>query len=91
MLVYFSHVGSGLMVGHKELTNDAESVNESLAWFEIASDDGKWIKAEAKIISKNEVEVYFSEVAIPVNVRYAWYSYPEKEGFPAAILSSEKL
>lgn len=46
---------------------------QPLTWFEIAGADGKFVKAEAKIISKDEVEVSSPEVKSPKAVRFAWH------------------
>jgi sialate O-acetylesterase len=45
---------------------------QPLTWFEIAGADGKFVKAEAKIIGKDEVEVSSAEVKSPKAVRFAW-------------------
>ncbi|WP_299669105.1 sialate O-acetylesterase [uncultured Polaribacter sp.] len=92
----FTHTGSGLMVGHKHLLEDAVSVNEPLKWFEIVGDDGVWKPAEAKIVSKDKIEVWNTSVPNPKHVRYAWAGNPEganlynKEGLPAAVFSTEQ-
>ncbi|MCM4156948.1 sialate O-acetylesterase [Gramella sp. AN32] len=94
--VDFSEAGSGLMVGHKHLLDEAVTVNEPLKWFEILGQNGEWIPAEAKIISKNIIEVWNSSVSDPVHVRYAWSGNPQganlynKEGLPAAVFSTEE-
>lgn len=93
--IEFNEVGSGLMVGFKELLNETVSVDDPLNWFEISTKEGTWKPAKAKIISKNKIIVWSSEVSNPVEVRYAWSSNPEganlynKEGLPAAIFSTE--
>lgn len=76
IIVEFNEVGSGLMVGRKELLNDAVQVKEPLKWFQIAGADGVWKLAEAKIISKSRVEVWNPEISNPTMVRYAWSSNP---------------
>lgn len=94
IIVLFEETGSGLMVGYKHLTDKTVSVNESLNWFEIKNKEGNWVKAEAKIISKNKIEVWNSSIANPIDVRYAWSGNPEganlynKEGLPAAVFST---
>ncbi len=96
MIVVFSDEGKGLMVGNKHLNYPTKEVDESLAWFQICGDDGVWKSAEAKIISKNKIEVSSTEVNKPVAVRYAWSSNPEganlynHEGLPAAVFTTEK-
>ena len=44
--------------------------------FTIAGDDKKFVKAEAKVVGPNKVEVWSSEVSDPVAVRYAWADNP---------------
>ncbi|WP_166461103.1 sialate O-acetylesterase [Flavicella sediminum] len=94
--VKFSEVGSGLLVAKKHLLAPAIAVNEPLQWFEIKDADGNWHKAEAKIITKNKIEVWNLAVANPTHVRYAWSGTPtganlyNKEGLPAAVFSTEK-
>lgn len=94
--VSFNHTGSGLMVGHKHLLNDVVPVKEPLSRFEIIGEDGEWKPAEAKITSKNKIEVWNTSISQPVNVRYAWASNPEganlynKEGLPASVFSTEE-
>lgn len=93
--IEFNEVGSGLMVGFKELLNETVSVDDPLNWFEISTKEGTWKPAKAEIISKNKIIVWSSEVSNPNKVRYAWSSNPEganlynKEGLPAAIFSTE--
>jgi sialate O-acetylesterase len=45
---------------------------QPLTWFEIAGADGKFVKAAARIIGKDEVEVSSPEVKSPKAVRFAW-------------------
>ncbi len=93
--IKFDEVGSGLMVGYKHLLEDTVSVNEPLKWFEILGEDGNWKTAQAKIVSKNKIVVWNSNITNPTQVRYAWSSNPEganlynKEGLPAAVFSTE--
>lgn len=93
--VTFNEVGSGLMVGHKQLLNDTAAVDEPIKWVEIVGKDGEWKPAEAKIISKNKIEVWNTSVSNPVNVRYAWSGNPEganlynKEGLPASVFTTK--
>ncbi len=90
MIITFAHVGSGLMVGKKHLMDATIEVNEPLQRFQVCGADRKWKWAEAKIIGKNKVEVWHSEISNPVEVRYAWSSNPEganlynKEGLPTS-------
>ncbi|WP_299780819.1 sialate O-acetylesterase [uncultured Formosa sp.] len=93
--VEFNEVGSGLMVGHKNLLEATIAVKEPLKWFEIQGEDGVWKPAKAKITSNNTIEVWSKDVKHPKAVRYAWSGYPEganlynKEGLPAAVFSTE--
>ncbi|MEP1489559.1 MAG: sialate O-acetylesterase [Algibacter sp.] len=94
--IKFNETGSGLMAAKKVLLNKAVSVNEPLKWFEIVGEDGEWKPAEAKIVSKNKIEVWNDSVSNPIHVRYAWSGNPvganlyNKEGLPAAVFSTEK-
>ncbi len=94
--ITFSEVGEGLIVGHKHLLNPVSEVkNQPLKWFEIKGKDGEWYPAQAKIISKNKVEVWSEEGLMPVAVRYAWSSNPEganlynNHGLPASVFLTE--
>jgi sialate O-acetylesterase len=74
--IQFDNVGEGLT-----------SKDEKLKEFEIAGKDGKYIKAQAKIVN-NEVLVSSTKIKEPVSVRYCWRngavaSLFNKEGFPA--------
>ncbi len=95
LIITFSEVGSGLMVGNKELLNDTLPVDEPLQQFEMAGADGVWKDAEAKIISKNKVSLSHPDIAKPTKARYAWEANPEeanlynKEGLPAAVFTTE--
>lgn len=66
-VVSFSNVGKGL-----QLKN-----GEALSQFEIAGDDGKYVKAQAKL-DGTKVIVWSDSVQNPRNVRYAWSNSPEK-------------
>ena len=96
IVIKFDQVGSGLMVGYKDLLEKTVPVDSSLTWFEIAAEDGIWKSAKAKIISKNKIEVSNREITEPTKVRYGWSSNPaganlyNKEGLPASIFTSEE-
>ncbi len=44
--------------------------------FAVAGKDKKWVRAKAKIVAANQVEVGSKSVAVPVAVRYAWADNP---------------
>lgn len=96
VLIKFDHVGSGLMVGKKHLMDETVQVDEPLKRFQICGINGQWKWAEAKIVSKNKVEVWHPEISKPIEVRYAWSSNPaganlyNKEGLPASIFKTQK-
>lgn len=62
----FDHVGSGL---------DTFDVREPIG-FAIAGEDRKFVRANAKIVDKDTIEVWSDEVDAPVAVRYAWADNP---------------
>lgn len=64
--VEFQHVGRGL---------DTFDVKEPVG-FTIAGEDKKFVPAQAKIIGKDRIEVWSSEVAEPVAVRFGWADNP---------------
>ncbi|MCL5129585.1 sialate O-acetylesterase [Algibacter sp. L4_22] len=94
IIIEFSHVGSGLMVGKKDLMKPTIEVNEPLKRFQICGINREWKWAQAKIIGKNSVEVWHKDIPNPVEVRYAWSSNPEganlynKEGLPASLFKT---
>ena len=67
VVLSFADVGTGLKI------RDGERLDE----FAIAGDDKKWYWAEAKIVGKNRVEVFSSNVTHPKAVRYAFNSNPK--------------
>jgi len=83
IVVTFKYAGSGLATG------DGKELN----WFEISdgSQDGqklKYVKAQAKIVGPDTVEVWSPDVKTPKDVRFAWHSLARhnlinKEGLPA--------
>lgn len=96
VIITFDHIGSGLMVGDKPLLGAPTPSDEPLKCFQIKGEDGKWRWAEAKIISKDQVEVFHSNIAKPTEVRYAWAPNAEganlynKEGLPASLFKTVK-
>lgn len=87
MVVKFTHVGEGLKT--IDGTNDVHG-------FVIAGEDGVYVNASAKIISKDEVEVYNPGLVNPKNVTYAYATYnigsnlANSENFPAAPFRSNR-
>lgn len=79
VILTFDHVGkSGLY------TFD---VAEALG-FTVAGGDRKFVRAEARVIGENKVEVWSDQVSEPVAVRYAWADNPvcnlySRNGLPA--------
>ncbi|HID23398.1 MAG TPA: sialate O-acetylesterase, partial [Planctomycetaceae bacterium] len=66
IVITFDHVGGGLV------TVDVHDVKG----FAIAGKDRKFVWAEARIVGKNQVEVWNDSVSNPVAVRYAWADNP---------------
>jgi len=97
--ISFDHVGSGLMIGHKEgygpakdattLPAKAEGEQPELNSFGIAGADKQWFAADA-VIEGPTVLVSSTNVPSPVAVRYAFNTYPlgcnlyNREGLPAS-------
>lgn len=81
VILYFDHVGSGLVAKD----------GGPLKGFAICGEDKKWVWANAEIAGKNSELVIVShpDIKKPVAVRYGWADYPEvnlynKEGLPAS-------
>ena len=77
VILKFNHVGAGL---------DTFDVREPIG-FAIATKDGAFEEAQAKVTSKNTIEVWHPDIADPAAVRYAWANNPvcnvqSKEGLP---------
>jgi len=87
--ISFDSVGSGLMVGKKDGVKPTVKDNVKLKSFAVASEDKKWVWADAVIDGKTVV-VSSPALAKPVAVRYAYSMNPEganlynNEGLPAA-------
>lgn len=78
IVLTFDHVGGGL---------DTFDVRSPIG-FAIAGEDRNFVWADAKIVSKDKIEVWSDQVSNPVAVRYAWADNPvcnlqSKEGLPA--------
>ncbi|MEN8192224.1 MAG: sialate O-acetylesterase [Bacteroidota bacterium] len=65
IILSFNHVGSGLMIK-----------DNNLLGFSICGNDEKFVWANAKITSNNEIEVWSEKVSNPVAVRYNWANNP---------------
>ena len=80
----FAHAHGGL------LSKDGQP----LTWFTIAGSDGKFMPAEARIVSKNKVAVSAAGLDQPVAVRFAWDQSAQPNlfngaGLPAQPFSTE--
>lgn len=62
--VKFKNVGKGLK------TDDGAAPN----WFEVAGEDKKFVKAEAKIVGADVVELTSNEVKAPKVFRFGWHA-----------------
>jgi sialate O-acetylesterase len=84
IILFFSHIGSGLIARGKKLSG-----------FAIAGADSHFVWANAKI-EDNSVIVWNYKIREPVFVRYAWADSPEganlynKEGLPAAPFRTDR-
>jgi len=76
--VSFVNVGGGLV---------ASDGSENIRGFAIAGADGKFVRANAKIIAKDRVLVWSASVKNPKMVRYAWANNPGRLN----LYSKEKL
>jgi sialate O-acetylesterase len=77
IVVTFDHAGGGLR------TFDVAEVRG----FAVAASDRQFVRAQARIVDKNKVEVWSDRVPDPVAVRYAWADNPvcnlySQEGLP---------
>ena len=97
VIVSFDHAGAGLMTGEKHLLKPTVEVKgKPLRGFQICGADRKWKWAEAKIISKDSVEVFHPGIKKPIEVRYAWAENPAEsnlynsEGLPTSVFSAVK-
>ena len=83
--VDFDHVGRGL---------DTFDVRNPIG-FTIASAEGDFKIATAKIVDKDTMEVWAPDVKAPAHVRYAWADNPicnvqSKDGLPLTPFRSDK-
>jgi sialate O-acetylesterase len=83
VLVHFQHVGSGLK------TSDGQAPN----WFELAGGEQergmyRYLKAEAKIVDEDTIELRAEGLTAPKHVRFGWHALARfnlinEEGLPA--------
>lgn len=96
VVVHFSHSGSGLMTGEKNLLDPVKEIDVPLGGFEIRGTGQDWMEAQAIISGLSEVVVSHPDCPVPTEVRYAWSMFPEKanlynhEGLPASIFNTVK-
>ncbi|MEO6907041.1 MAG: sialate O-acetylesterase [Abditibacteriaceae bacterium] len=90
IILFFDHVGSGLMVGDKSgLEPVVEVKGKALQYFAIAGAGRKWYWGEARIVG-DTVVVRSDDVPAPVKLRYAYSMNPKgpklynREGLPAS-------
>ena len=95
--VSFTQTGSGLIIGTAPWTSGGTTPlpNTSLAGFEIAGSEGKFVPADARI-DGNTVVVSSPQVAQPLYVRYGWANVVRanlynKEGLPASPFRTDNL
>lgn len=82
--VHFDHVGGGL---------DTFDVRRPIG-FTVATADGAFVTANARIVDKDTMEVWSDQVKQPAAVRYAWADNPvcnvqNKEGLPLTPFRSD--
>lgn len=85
IVVTFDHVGGGLK------SHDFRTIKG----FTVASGEGSFKHANARIVGQNKVEVWSDEVKNPTAVRYAWADNPvcnliSREGLPATPFRTDK-
>lgn len=69
--------GNKAVISFNKVTNKLYAFDVwEVKGFYIAGQDQKFVKAKAKIIGKNKVEVFSDKVTKPVAVRYAWEDNP---------------
>ncbi|MCX6366924.1 MAG: sialate O-acetylesterase [Armatimonadetes bacterium] len=94
LIVRFDNVGDGLEV-REGICSEKPLPAGKLVGFEVSSGDGVFYPAEAKIRSKNEVEVSSSKVKVPRYVRYGYRNFVltnlwSKSGLPADPFRTDK-
>src|SRR5690606_17055386 len=63
--------------------------------FEVKTEQGKWVQAQAKVIAANQVEVWLTGDNNLKGIRYAWRNYPtvtlyDDLGYPVLPFNSDK-
>ena len=93
--------GSKIVVKLKHAGSGLKTTGGELNWFEIS--DGvqerrkiKYVKAQAKIIAPDTIEVHSPEVKSPKHVRFAWYALARHNlvnsaGLPATSFRTDRL
>jgi sialate O-acetylesterase len=95
-VISFGCAGEGLMVGKKNLMDPTVPADGPLKRFQICGADKVWKWADAKITSKDTVEVSHKDITAPIEVRYAWSPNPEganlynKAGLPTSVFKTSK-
>ncbi len=85
VLIKFAHAAGGLQAKDGPLTG-----------FTIAGEDGKFVNAEAEIVSTDEIRVHSAQVPQPKYVRYGWANFPQGNlwngaGLPASPFRTDEL
>jgi len=87
---YSSTDGSRIIIHFKK--QDSKLISKDgkpLTYFEVAGADGKFYKADAKIISNDEISLSSAQVEKPVNARFAWIESAQSNLFNDAGLPAE--
>ncbi|MDR2641474.1 MAG: sialate O-acetylesterase [Planctomycetaceae bacterium] len=69
--------GAAVIVNFIDVKEFKTRDGKSPSWFEIAGSNGEYHKAEATIVDKTKIKLTSSNVANPVNVRFAWHQIAE--------------
>lgn len=87
---YSSTDGNKLIIHFKK--QDGKLVSKDgkpLTYFEVAGENGKFYKADAMIISSDEISLSSPQVKKPVNARFAWNEAAQPNLFNDAGLPAE--
>ncbi|WP_066631222.1 sialate O-acetylesterase [Labilibacter marinus] len=88
--------GNKIVITFKNVDKGLYAFNSNtIKGFAIASSDQKFVWADAKIISKNQVEISSTQIKNPVAVRYAWSDMPvcnlyDRNSLPVACFRTDK-